>query len=366
LLGDVRVQRGALVAMLGLAACDAQGVPDCPTTIGTDEFPVSLSCESAPQLCGIVPRSVIHDARLDQAIDLVFVPEAFSADEMSDFSDRVQQLIDDLHGDRHGIVARAPQLFNYHWLALPGTSLAGCVDSFIEANVQRATFAARMSVPSVDVVIVIVNGRGRAHTAYSHPGSIILGIDDDERVLTHELGHALVRLGDEYREFDTCYPEPPLEHATSPDDLFDTANLTFDPHGARWAGLVDGALEGGGRYACGIYHPTDDCRMNDAHADTFCPVCDAAIDKWLARRITPMNDGPPTCVLGFRDGRVEGKAFDRDIPLHATMSADGAFVTRFDSNDPEFRIVATSTHGTIRLVCEDAEGLSSTATLYAP
>ena len=52
------------------------------------------------------------------------------------------------------------------------------------------------------------------------------------------------------------------------------------PNDKRYNG-VTGLFEGGGYAAKGIYRPSFDCRMKSNQADSFCEVCQTAIEKMI-------------------------------------------------------------------------------------
>jgi hypothetical protein len=362
------------LALLALAASCESPIKEC-----TDlRINVPVTCADRPELCGLPVRSVIHEPALSRAIDIVFVPEGY--DDMIAFRDHVMSLIDALEHDDNGIVAIDPALFNYHWIALDGVNLGGCYSDdtsngpgpWVEADEAAAELAARANAPDVDVVVTIVNlPFGRAHAelrsalAITRPTAIVLGDADDERTLTHELGHALFSLADEYVDLDGCAPDFALANATATDDLPAIANASYDPAGTKWADLVHGARPGGARYACGLYHPTDDCRMRDQYAGAFCPVCLHAIRTELARRRAGGDDGPPTCILGTRSGGVWVEVFDRDAPVHLTLREDDFETVSgpYDTQRVTFGTSCSPGAHVFDAECTDVHGASSRAAL---
>lgn len=128
-----------------------------------------------------------------------------------------------------------------------------------------------------------------------------------ERIVVHELGHAIGNLADEYEEFSNTYSstvEPSdanltiqtnrgnvkwfdLILETTPVATWNKSDCTvFSAPPATWNGIV-GTYEGGGRqYTCGIYRPSPNCLMRSS-AQPFCPVC--------ARRIQQV-------LMGYFDG----------------------------------------------------------------
>jgi hypothetical protein len=142
-----------------------------------------------------------------------------------------------------------------------------------------------------DVICILVNtdkyGGGGIYNHYaiaSSDGPLA------EKVLIHELGHALGGLGDEYYSSDVAYEE-----------FF---NLDLEPWQPNLTTLVDfeskwkemvhdsvpvptpateafrnvtGVFEGGGYSAKGIYRPALDCRMKSNNSEEFCEACRQAI-----------------------------------------------------------------------------------------
>jgi len=321
-------QRLRLVLALGwLVACDGD-TPACkPRETLPDQL---LGCDAVPELCARTVISDIREADLAVAIDLVFVPDGFASDELGEFHERVDELVDEARMDPSGILGRDPALFNVHRVEV-AASLGSCTredpldgSDFLDSDRDRVVRAAA-NAPAVDVVIVLsrnVDGRANAPINVPLAPLVHLGEDAAHEVLTHELGHALFGLGDEYVELDDAHPSAGLPRSL--DRLRPNVSLSADE---SWDGLVAGAREGAQRYERGVYRPTDSCRMIDSES-AFCPVCSAHIDGFLAARRAP-GQSPMTCGLTYAPvtefgepcstdepgcvwGRVEVRAWDGD------------------------------------------------------
>ncbi|MFH1809736.1 MAG: M64 family metallopeptidase [Pseudomonadota bacterium] len=407
--------------LFGLAACDPAlwALPE-PELVYEECEPMrgpAPDCDTAPELCApLTEHAVVVSTHTAEVLDLVFVPEGFTDDEIPVYREHVAQLIADLQADRAGIVGRAPNLFNLHVVIEASASselanaersdtlLGGCYRSdslggtepFITVSPPRLDLLARQTKVDVDVAVVVANtSRGRANawlpdTGYSQvfePGvapqreahatlpAAMLNLGSDAAVLDHELGHALIGLGDEYSDVGGCYghDEQPM-FTTAADDLVEVPNLTRDAEGAKWHALVQGALPGGRRHASCVYHPTDSCRMLASHSERYCPVCERAIEQTLGSW-RGVNDGPPRCVLEassaplamtFGDW-IALRTLDRDLPARSRLWVDGELVLETSSEHAQdFSGSVTPDTSTwsdrsihVRGECVDAQGLRS-------
>lgn len=290
-----------------------------------------LRCDVVPELCD---RPVVSDVRepdLSVAIDLVFVPDGFGED-LDAFHERVEQLVDGIRNDPVGILHRDPTLFNVHRVDVTA-GLGSCTSENhvggsdgVASDVDRVARVAA-NAPDADVAIVVsrdVGGRANA-TLTGKPTIVNLG-SHDHHVLTHELGHAIFALGDEYIEAEETFPFAGQSRSFSRI----LPNLSLDPN-ETWDGLVSGAHEGGALYAHGIYHPTDACRMGDAAPDLpFCPVCSAHIDALLAAR-RKLGGGTPTCGVLASPADASGRPCTAGDP---GCGVDGRVVMRTTAWSP--------------------------------
>lgn len=115
------------------------------------------------------------------------------------------------------------------------------------------------------------------------------------KIYVHEFGHVLLGLGDEYVggvSYNDMYPadvEPWEENLTTLVDFERKAWHGMIEEGTPIPTPVDenqprrlGVYEGGGYVDKGVYRPWPNCMMNNLHTiDVFCPVCTAAIQKQI-------------------------------------------------------------------------------------
>lgn len=310
-------------------------------------------CTSHPELCG-THATTVH-GEVDRADHhLVFLSSGFSGDQLDAYRDRVDRLVSTVRGESTGIVGRAPERFSITRIDISGEGrpLGGCLDYHekpdhddLEVDEARARLAARRHVSAADAIVVLMNDRTAHASAESPiykapdtPAIVRMHTRDGADVLIHELGHALVGLEDEYSSYEGCF-EPPdrRRESTVGDSLPRTSNLTLSADAPKWNDLVDGAVEGGDLKSSCVYHPTDRCRMLDSDHETFCPVCDAAVDEFVyGHDLGSERNRPPACrVAVYRERRgpparsyktrnvVDVVAFDRTGGVTVDLSVDG-------------------------------------------
>jgi hypothetical protein len=150
------------------------------------------------------------------------------------------------------------------------------------------------SVP-YDQIIILVNhpryGGGGIYNFYA-----ISTVDNVSSgfVFTHEFGHCLAGLGDEYSDGSTG-TEDIYSRDKEPWEPNITTLVNFNskwkdmllpgtpvptPDTEEWKGKV-GVFEGAGYMEKGVYRPYIDCSMNVIKFNNFCPVCRRAIGKMI-------------------------------------------------------------------------------------
>ncbi|TFH38333.1 MAG: peptidase M64 [Bacteroidia bacterium] len=146
-----------------------------------------------------------------------------------------------------------------------------------------------------DNIVVLINseryGGGGMYNYYS-------GTTSDHmltpQVFTHEFGHGLAGLADEYYTSDVAYEEF-YPFSVEPWEPNITTLVNFE---SKWKELITegtptptpaediysssvGLFEGGGYSAKGIFRPQLDCRMKSNEATEFCKVCQDALRRVL-------------------------------------------------------------------------------------
>ena len=247
-----------------------------------------------------------------QAVDLVFVAEGYTAEEMDKFHNDVKRMSDILfeyapfsdYKDQINIWA-VDALSEESGTDIPGEGIyrkTALNSSFYTFDLARylTTFDIKSvrdyaAVVPYDNIVVLINseryGGGGMYNYYS-------GTTSDHpltpQVFAHELGHGFAGLADEYYTSDVAYEEfYPFD--VEPWEPNITTLVDFD---SKWKDMIEpgipipspatgeyadkiGLFEGGGYSALGIYRPQVDCRMKSNEAESFCKVCEEALRKMI-------------------------------------------------------------------------------------
>lgn len=255
---------------------------------------------------------VVNNGDPKNKVDIVFIAEGYTADEMEKFRKDANKFADYLF--KYEPYKEYKDKFNIWAVASPskdsGPDIPGddvwkntIVNStFYTFDSERYLTTSDMStlhdvaalVP-YDQIYVLVNtekyGGGGIYNFYSLCETDHLY---SKEVFIHEFGHGFTALADEYWTSDTSY-----------DNYYD---LTVEPYQANITTLVDfdskwksmlndtipiptpstdeykktlGVFEGGGYVAKGIYRPKQNCIMKALEANEYCPVCQKAIIEMI-------------------------------------------------------------------------------------
>jgi hypothetical protein len=245
-------------------------------------------------------------------VDLAFIAEGYTADEMGKFRDDVKKMADILFAEppyneyQYRINIYAVEAVS----AESGTDIPG--ERFYVTTVLNSSFytfdldryLTTQDIKSVndyaglvphDNIIVLINsnkyGGGGVYNYYS---GTTVGHPLSPKVFIHEFGHGFAGLADEYYSSEVAYEEfYPLN--VEPWEPNITTMVNFD---AKWKKMIlkdtpqptpaeekysniTGLFEGGGYSAKGIYRPEMDCRMKSNSPKGYCAVCREAVRKMI-------------------------------------------------------------------------------------
>ena len=244
-----------------------------------------------------------HSGDMQDKVDLLFIAEGYTADEMEKFHSDCRRLMDSLFmmepykSRREDFNVAALDVISEEsgtdipdkgiWkdTAMKSHYYTFYVDRYLTMPDQTA-IADRISGVPFDAMYVVVNddgyGGGGIYNSYG------MGTSDNalaDKLFIHEFGHSFAGLGDEYYDDEVAYQ-----------DMYDLNVEPWEPNittkvdfGRKWKDMIGsgeygdslGLFEGGGYTAKGMYRPRLDCRMRTNGSPDFCPVCQRAINRMI-------------------------------------------------------------------------------------
>lgn len=246
------------------------------------------------------------------ALDVVFLPEGYTQEEMTKFRNDCLRFAEYLlkakpfneNGDRINIRAvLAPSTES--GTDIPGNNIwkqtvmnsnfyTFGLDRYLTTMDMKSARNLAANVP-YDQIVILVNskqyGGGGIYNFYSITTSDHLLAD---YVFIHEFGHAFAGLGDEYYSSEVAY----LDYYDLEVEPWEPNLTTLVNFERKWKDMLEpdtpvptpneesfkktvGVFEGGGYTTKGVYRPYYDCTMKSAGYDNFCPVCIRAIQQMI-------------------------------------------------------------------------------------
>jgi hypothetical protein len=246
------------------------------------------------------------------SLDIAFVAEGYTREEMGKFRSDVKRMADimftelpfDKYRERINIWAiEAPSQESgtdvpgegiYVNTVLSSSYYTFDVDRYLTTQDIREVNDYAAAAPHDQIVVLINSARYGGGGVYNYYSAVTADHQNTPQVFIHEFGHGFAGLADEYYSSEVAYEEfYPLD--VEPWEPNITTRVNFD---AKWKDLiarsvpiptpnskkyigVTGLFEGGGYSAKGIYRPSYDCRMKSNQAETFCEVCQRAIEQMI-------------------------------------------------------------------------------------
>lgn len=259
------------------------------------------------------PSFVVNKAG-DPAVclDIVFVPEGYTASEMDKFKADCARLTDfllkcspyDEYSTKINIYGvEAPSLESgadspgkgiWKKTILNSSFYTFDIERYLTTYDMKSVRDVAANVP-YDQICVIANSQVYGGGGiYNHYALFTSDNAYANYVFVHEFGHSFAGLGDEYYNSEVAY-EDFYNLSIEPWEPNLTTLVDFD---SKWKSLVTpgapiptpakdkdkyavGAYEGGGYMTKGVYRPSDDCTMKSLSYNNFCPVCKKAIRDML-------------------------------------------------------------------------------------
>lgn len=246
------------------------------------------------------------------SLDIAFLSEGYTKGEMEKFRADVKRMADilfmeapfDKYRDRINIWAvEAPSQESgtdvpgegiYVNTALNSSYYTFDVDRYLTTQDIGTVNDYAAAAPHDQIVVLINSPRYGGGGVYNYYSAVTSDHKLTPQVFTHEFGHGFAGLADEYYSSEVAYEEfYPLD--VEPWEPNITTMVNFEskwkeliarsvpvptPNTKKYTG-VTGLFEGGGYSAKGIFRPSFDCRMKSNEAESFCEVCQRAIESMI-------------------------------------------------------------------------------------
>jgi hypothetical protein len=249
---------------------------------------------------------ILLSGGISQKYDLVFIGDGFTNAEQKLFNLKVNQAVSDIQRKnpfnqsmcsfniwRVNLISAESGISDPNINRVRRTEL-GCrfgdrkkgeIERCIYVPAKSKCFDAAAIAPEFDAVIVLVNDMDWGGCESDVVFCTIA--PNFTQIVTHEMGHKIADLADEYTCRQCDGPEPPARYR-GPEPA--QVNLTIERTQAsiKWTGLINastliptlmdqppgvvGLFEGGGYFSNGIYRPQKNCHMRKT-PDEFCVVC---------------------------------------------------------------------------------------------
>ena len=266
------------------------------------------SCMAQPH------KEILHSGDMGKCVDIVFVAEGYTQEQMETFYQDVRQVTD--HIFAHQPFTKLKNRFNITavgcpskdaGVSIPGkgiwkeTALGAAFDTFYSDRYLTTLHVKDMydlldGIP-FEQIIVLANtekyGGGGIYNLYmlssAHNKSSL-------PVCVHELGHSFAGLGDEYD-----YGDGSSEYYHQGVEPWEPNITTLHDFDSKWADMIPagtpiptpksdnkdirntrvGLFEGAGYMSKGVYRPVEECRMKINDVPAFCLVCQRAIERMI-------------------------------------------------------------------------------------
>lgn len=273
--------------------------------------PLSTAIEKTPPPSYPVQK-ILDSGDSATHIDLLFLPEGYTQDEMEKFRQDVEKFKNamfswspyDEYKHRFNIwIAEAPSQESGTDIPQDGIWRDTILNSsFNTFDIRRylTTFDYKSvrdlaSCAPYDQIYIIVNSNKYGGSGIYNFYTIFTSDNNmSEFLFMHESGHGFVALADEYYSSDVPYSDF-FDLTTEPYQENITTLIDFE---SKWKDMIEpntpiptpddplyyqtvGVFEGAGYQARGIYRPYHDCTMKSKSINNFCPVCKRAIRRTI-------------------------------------------------------------------------------------
>lgn len=256
--------------------------------------------------------SLHHSGEPANKVDLLFIAEGYTAEQMEKFRADAQRFVSHLFETEpyksrkndfniwavesvssesgpdiphHGIWKNTAAASNFYTFRL---------DRYLTAPDHKKVSSIASESPCDAMYVIVNTDKYGGGGIYNYYGLSMADHATASQVFVHEFGHSFAGLGDEYYSSEVAYEdfynlktepwEPNLTTLVDFDrkwkKMIDKTTPVPTPNDGKFNG-VTGVFEGGGYMTKGIYRPALDCRMKSNTAPGFCEVCVKAIGDMI-------------------------------------------------------------------------------------
>jgi len=255
---------------------------------------------------------IIDNGTAANCVDLTFVAEGYTMDEMVKFKDDVKRMSEYIlsqepfnkMSNKFNVWAVCspsddsgtdnPRQATWSRTAVNSSFNTFYIDRYLETTDVISIRDIAACAPYDHICVLVNSDKYGGGGIYNH---FSIGTSDHpmaDKVMLHELGHGLIGLADEYYTSDVAYQNF-FDLNVEPWQPNITTMVNFDK---KWKHLIDegtpiptpntkkysnvtGVFEGGGYVEKGVYRPAVNCRMKSNQAKGFCAACQEAISEMI-------------------------------------------------------------------------------------
>ena len=246
--------------------------------------------------CNQEYRYLLQSGLPQDKIDVAIVAEGYRAEEMDAFYADAQAAMEAIldhepfraYMDRFNFVA-VPLVSEESGVSVPGkgewkdTALKSNFNTFYSdrylTTLRLKNMHDRLSGVPYEHIVILANtetyGGGGIFNLYTLTTAHHKAF---KPVVVHEFGHSFAGLADEY-----YYDDQYIQYYYPGTEPWEQNITTLADFESKWKDMLDAGkaelLEGAGYQSKGVYRPAADCRMHTNKAESFCPVCQRALDR---------------------------------------------------------------------------------------
>lgn len=256
--------------------------------------------------------SLHHSGEPANKVDLLFIAEGYTAEQMDKFRADAQRFVKYLFETEpyksrksdfniwavESVSSEAgpdiPQQGIWKNTAAASNFYTFRLDRYLTAPDHKKVSSIASESPCDAMYVIVNTDKYGGGGIYNYYGLSMADHPTASQVFVHEFGHSFAGLGDEYYASEVAY-EDFYNLKTEPWEPNLTTLVDFD---RKWKKMIDkntpvptpndgkfngvtGVFEGGGYMTKGIYRPALDCRMKSNTAPGFCEVCVKAIGDMI-------------------------------------------------------------------------------------